>query len=807
MELLHPASYSRPYLFYRQSGSLKAGLSGITAFLFSGPLASVYYITKTQISIQISSIFNHKFVCYYLSTNLWSAMKHLMIICILLNTFTGCSLMDKNKKRYDLSGDLVVQFQRTGKEKWGLEIERNGEPFFTGDEPVSLELFTNERGTEVLNTGYDHLAAGKGVITGKASVSYGDAVFCVTDTWNIETGIMKLDRKVEVQGDMDGGFMSGIGLIYTTPATRDSVRIFAPGMIYGTTDYLTGTAIGGSECTDFIRIREDRLPAPLFGAYFSNGTSLTVLNSKPDSRTTKEDSRDLEASTLIDEQYRFGSIGADFDKENPAFGYWFPGSEGGITYKGRTYPYGQMKKWSRRYHPIRDGLQQEYQVSFRFAADSAFHEYYTRAWRWAWSTLQPGINYQDIEMVKRSVLSMLGENVESHNGITGIRNFIPAPKGMDEPRSNKTIMGFTGKTLETANFLLAGSLSEENPLSRKHRELGEAIVRTFLNLNLSPPAGEGFTFEGKPEVALGRIPEPVVYLRSFGDGLKELLKAVKRERQAGIEHGDWIAWAGTFADWLLFQQSETGGFPRTWKQGTGEVVDPFPESSYTVIPFLVLMSELTGDGRYVQAALKAGEFCWNTSQSRGIFIGGTIDNPNVIDKEAGTISLEAHLALYRYTRDKKWLDRAIMAGNFAETWIYLWNVPMPEDEDDSALHWKKGLPTVGMQLISTGHSLTDEYMAFDVDEFAELFLNTSDNHYYDVAMILLHNTKTMLALPGREFDLKGPGWMQEHWSLAPVRGFGMHRGWLPWVSTSLLNGIFELQELDEELYRQMINPK
>ena len=112
---------------------------------------------------------------------------------------------------------------------------------------------------------------------------------------------------------------------------------------------------------------------------------------------------------------------------------------------------------------------------------------------------------------------------------------------------------------------------------------------------------------------------------------------------------------------------------------------------------------------------------------------------------------------------------------------------------------------MGMQLISTGHSLTDQYMAFDVDEFAELYIHTNDSHYYNTAMILLHNTKTMLAIPGREFDLKGPGWMQEHWSLAPVRGFGIHRHWLPWVSTSLLNGIFELQDLDEDLYQKMIN--
>jgi hypothetical protein len=143
------------------------------------------------------------------------------------------------------------------------------------------------------------------------------------------------------------------------------------------------------------------------------------------------------------------------------------------------------------------------------------------------------------------------------------------------------------------------------------------------------------------------------------------------------------------------------------------------------------------------------------------------------------------------------------AASFAETWIYAWNVPMPEDEEDRDLVWKKGIPTVGMQGIATGHSLTDMYMAYDVDEFAELYLHTGDKHYYDVAMILLHNTKAMLALPGRTFDLPGPGWMQEHWSLAPTRGVGSLRAWLTWVTASQLNGIVGLEELDRDLFLKM----
>jgi hypothetical protein len=167
-----------------------------------------------------------------------------------------------------------------------------------------------------------------------------------------------------------------------------------------------------------------------------------------------------------------------------------------------------------------------------------------------------------------------------------------------------------------------------------------------------------------------------------------------------------------------------------------------------------------------------------------------IDNPDVLAKEAASLSLEAYLTFFEATRKSKWLLRARAAASFAETWIYPWNVPMPADDDDAHLHWKRGVPTVGLQLIATRHSLADAYMCFDADEYARLYQYTGDAHYLAVARILLHNTKNMLAMPGRLFDVGAPGWQQEHWSLAPRRGYGLHRGWLPWVATSQLNGIF-----------------
>jgi hypothetical protein len=167
------------------------------------------------------------------------------------------------------------------------------------------------------------------------------------------------------------------------------------------------------------------------------------------------------------------------------------------------------------------------------------------------------------------------------------------------------------------------------------------------------------------------------------------------------------------------------------------------------------------------------------------------------------MALEAYLRLYEATQDLRWLERARAAGDFAETWIFTWNVPMPDGIADAELHWKRGLPTAGLQLIATGHSLVDAYMAFDVAEYARLATYTEDPHYLDVARLLLHNTKAMMALPGRTYDLPGPGWQQEHWSLAPRRGRGIHRRWLPWIACSHLEGIVALEDFDLGLFSEL----
>jgi hypothetical protein len=207
------------------------------------------------------------------------------------------------------------------------------------------------------------------------------------------------------------------------------------------------------------------------------------------------------------------------------------------------------------------------------------------------------------------------------------------------------------------------------------------------------------------------------------------------------------------------------------------------------------LARVTGRATYLDAALRAGDYCWRTGGRAGCFAGATLDNPDVVDKEAAVTALEGFLELHESTGDVTWIERARVAAEMAETWIYIWNVPMPVDADNQSLHWKRGVSTIGQQLIATGVSMCDGFLAKNAAAFAALFRLTGDAHFLDVARVVTHGTKAMLALPGRTYDLHGEGWQQEHWCFAVRRGYGLNRNWLPWVSVANVEGILRLEDI------------
>ncbi|HVG27286.1 MAG TPA: hypothetical protein VM865_06750, partial [Acidobacteriaceae bacterium] len=421
------------------------------------------------------------------------------------------------------------------------------------------------------------------------------------------------------------------------------------------------------------------------------------------------------------------------------------------------------------------------------------------------SSLKPPVNYIDVESMRRVLIDHLQAQVLTMDGRTAMPFVIDTMT--DTPNWNRTMvaMGFVGKDIECADQLLREGDRDHTARGQKMRDTGLAMISTIIQvLHAIPLQGTGFDLaSGRPWDHIWTSP----WLRNATEDMTVLMHAYRRELAQGRPHPDWLAWVQSYSDWLIQQQRADGSYPRRWKPGTSEIAEPSGTSSYNPVPLLVIMTQITGDQKYQQSAVRAADYVWNTWGDRGQFIGGAIDNPNITDKEAGMLSMEGYLALYEATKEPKWLERAQAAGNFAESWIWLWNLPMPVDADNALLHWKKGVPTVGLQDITAANTgSTDEYLDWAVPSYARLYKYTNDPHYLDVARVLLHDTKSMVAIPGRQYDMKGIGWQQENFRMGPGpsgRGVGSHRKWLPWVSANHLHGITVLEEVDPALYKQL----
>jgi hypothetical protein len=459
-----------------------------------------------------------------------------------------------------------------------------------------------------------------------------------------------------------------------------------------------------------------------------------------------------------------------------------------------------------RYHPVKAGFTQNYQVGFCFGKSASYNDMQRDVWRWAWESLKPSTKLMPIDpdVARRVLLDQLSGVVQSVDGRTGIPFEMSSVDGRYSQYGQKIIMGFCGKNLEGADELLQEGDRDKTERGRKMRQQGLAIIDSLIRqVPMSPPAGVGYNIQTGEPVPANFVPG--FTLRMPAEDLAVLVNTYRREKKAGHDHPEWLKWVTDYCDWLLTQQGADGSFPAAWQARTSQVIRDGKTTTYVPVPVLVRMGEETGQKQYIDAAIKAAEFVWNNYGSKGVYMGATGTGNNIADKESGMLSMEAFLALYDNTKDPKWLDRAKAAADYTETWIWIWNVPMPIDADDAALHWKKGVPTVGVNGIGADVvGGVDQYLDWAVPSYAKLYKLTKDEHYLDVAYVLLHGTKAMLALPGRTYDLQGPGWQQEHWNMGPGRkGMGSHRNWLVWITANHLNGIMGLEAFDPDLYKRL----
>ena len=676
--------------------------------------------------------------------------------------------------------------------RYGVRLTSPG--VFVQDAPLAVEV-VDARGAAAWLTGaYDSVRRSGGELVCVGTVrTLAGTQFRFTDRYAPLPGIaaFTLTRDVQVitPAPEDRGFSTRFSLSPARVTAITDDEFFVPGVWYKDNAHVPPGALAGRLTDRFFYCREDRLPLPLVMQRDKrSGVTLTLTHLGGDPTTfAGEDGLDR----LTDARLQFGSVGIT-NTDGPAPTFLFPGTEGARTYTYGSSPVGDC--WAYRSHPVRAGVPHSYRLLIQAARAPDFPVAQRRAWRTAYTLQDPPVIRADLAKVYRDGVGLLDQVTHFYQGVISVPFAASVPDGKVVDTSSQ--MGFVGQALPAATLLLQGSL-----------EAGDAQGAARASAVVDFWARNSPTASGLPRTWYDIHPDGSytwrdyhTFLRVASDGADGALQAWNVQSRRGQNRPDWLLFCRRYGDWLVGAQNADGSWFREYGFDGRVAARPTdarsrdtraPDTTDHPIPFLVDLYEATGDVRYRESALRAGEFCLRSVHDRYAYIGGTPDNPNVLDKEGGMMALDAFLALYDIAQDSRWLAAAVRAADYSETWVYCWNIPMPPH--DPKIVFPRGRRTEGLSLIATGHSGSDSDMAAAPFFFYRLSLLTGDAHFRDMARLLLHDTKQLLDWDGA-LGYAAPGLQTEALSLPPLRGHGTTH-WLPWLTVAQCAPLVRLRDV------------
>lgn len=687
---------------------------------------------------------------------------------------------------------FALKFAEIKDKVYGLHLFQNDTGVlhkrFVQKYPVEINVLETEDSITIYKSGYQSIEAhGLGFkCQAVIDTAYGSKLR-VTDLYNkTDDGQLEVSRNIDVikSSTNDKGFFSVFSLFWSEPTCLSDNEYFIPGVWYGDNQNAPSYAVGGNYSDKMFSIRESRAAAPgLMARSKQDGYSLVISNAKPDANTIEEDVSDKDI--LIDRRFRFASLGID-QRSQLRLMFCYPGVEGERSYSRIGGE--DVKRTLFRFHPISRDLKHEYTMNINLVHYNDFYSGLRSTWRQWYEYYEPPIiKNGNLEQIEREIYDLFNSVWVENNEVTGIPLITDL---ITDQQLKRYEFGFTGSQILLAYYLIKYGLEQENTDAVQK---GEKTVNWWIN-NASTESGLSHTLY---EEGVGWIDESgknVVMTRTLIDGFTAALRILELYDKHGIQRREYLDWCLKFGEWLLDNQNPDGSFYRQYDVCTNEPKEYSKGITAFSIPFLVSLFQRTDEQKYLDAAITAAEFSFENFTLTNEYYGGTPNNPNCSDKEASLFTLRAFLTLFKETGEQKWLEAAERAGTIGETWNYIWNVPIINGNKDT--HWKQGISTVGVSIVTLGYSAVDYFNAYFAQDYYELYKLTGDKHYGHVASICLHNSKHLTNIDGYLGSIH-PAYQSEHWIIGMPSGYSHFENpsWLPWVSLAHLDSLNGTSEL------------
>ena len=713
-------------------------------------------------------------------------------------------------------------------ENGGLKIVKNGETLYFNARPIYVSVKTMGAISVFGDIPYDRIYQdGEKVCADGVYTSKNGSQFAISDEYSVSGQEFKIARSVKVleKGDEDLGFQTKIGFWAAESDQVEDYHYFSPGEWYKHNEYAPAHAQGKVMTVNYYWRKETYSGLPMFAMQnIASGESICLSRWAADVTLGSVDR--VSSENYVDPKCSIGALGVsrpnpeallytyynaairvplDVQVDGLSIDYIYPGANGEIP--ARTF--GPVKgnvpmNFNRVNHPVEPGFVHSYAVAVNVGQYASYQEMMKMTWRQVYPRLKDRLADISNKELFENNMKLLKQVTHNYgNDVWGTPFAAQLPQF--DPNCASAEIGFVGQQTGIGYQLVRWGTLENDPEAVAK---GKGILDFWVKKTM--------TETGCPKVwyhlAADQFEPQPQWTREIGDGLEAIIDAYAFLHKRGEDHPDWLDYCIKTADWLVAHQNEDGSYYRSYNYDGSMCMDS-KANTPSVVRFLAQMYFVTKKEAYKTAAIRAGEWSYDNLYINMEYRGGTCDNLDIQDKEAGIYALFAFLALYDLTEDGRWIEAAKGAADYVETFTYIWNFPIATPYP--AMPFNKNHIS-GQSHITVGGGGADVYMACGSYVFYRLYLLTGDTHYRDYAEFIHINSKQANDIDG-SFGYAIPGLVHESGFFAEQMYSG-HYHWLPWCTFVEVDpvsrfydtfGVYEIADaekipLEERLQRNRI---
>ena len=266
---------------------------------------------------------------------------------------------------------------------------------------------------------------------------------------------------------------------------------------------------------------------------------------------------------------------------------------------------------------------------------------------------------------------------------------------------------------------------------------------------------------------------------------------------------EYLDYAADAASILMKHQTDDGNFGRVVNLD-GSIFDDRGTNGAYIAWMLLELFDVTGDESYRESALRSVDYFIEKVVEQGEYLADALDS-DCIDKEGGVIVLKLLIRAYEVTGDRRYLEAAVPVADYVLHWVWSYDAAF----DPGTPLGREKASTFALTSVSVAHHHLDFYGAEIGVDLLKLDMHLGEDRYRFIALPMISCCFQLLnGFRGRR-NLLWPdieGWQPEQlnqtdWDMLHpwVRGGrGTYKVLIAWTPVLVLGALVELRDLIDE---------